>query len=354
MGHRYVAFRIRLTGHALRELAASLKSSAEIILLLAGPGLLGLLACIALPPLYAATLAWPSALAWLLAHAVAMSLPAWLLRKRLLPLDVTRWLHALPIARAVQLKADAAVAAIVLAPLGGAYAISLTIWLVQSPPWLRALPGGLATLASLGISWLCVIAMLGWRARARMPRLRRPRPGPASYRVRSMRPRALLFWHRLFWLPFWRCDSRVGWQQSVLLLPAAGSALAWMAPGTTLPRAALGACTSLMLIVLTERGDHAVREQIALLAPVMAGWPRSLRQLSWWARAFALLPALGVLILLGRHGHWQRGAGLLYLVLAALGALLLVGMPRYTARARVGCVILSIVILTAVGSEIWN
>jgi hypothetical protein len=361
LAHRYVTFRLRLAQHALRQFGASLKSSAEIVLLVFGQVLIGLFAVIALPPMYAASLPFHQSLPLLTAHALVMTIPLWLLRKRVLPQDVVHWLHPLPVPRNTQLAADALVAGMLIGPLALAYAVSSAIWLYHRPEWLqpaRAVPG---VVLSLLLTWACSTAILTRRAHLALPDAgwqRRLAAAPVRYTPHSPGSRVLVLWHRLFWLPFWRAENVVGWQQSVLLLAALGSALGWMMSPPGVLRASLDLCTSAVLVLLTDRGDKAVREQIGVLRPVMAAWPMPARALELLARAFSLVPALLVLaVLFGLGvgpGVWDRTAGPVYLGLACLASLLLVAVPSSNARARVGLVGASIVVLTAVGSEIWN
>jgi hypothetical protein len=107
LAHAYVSLRIRLARHALTQLVASARGSAQIVLPLLGPAIAALVALAALPPLYAVTLPLPKATALLLAHAVAMAAPFWLIRTRVLPHDVFAWLRALPVPPRARLEADA-------------------------------------------------------------------------------------------------------------------------------------------------------------------------------------------------------------------------------------------------------
>jgi hypothetical protein len=97
----------------LLQFAASLTSSLEYILLGFAPVLIGLLAVIALPGLFAATQPWPQALGLLAGQIVLVSAPVWLLRKRLHPAAV-RVEPAAADSGAQPLAADAAVAAIII------------------------------------------------------------------------------------------------------------------------------------------------------------------------------------------------------------------------------------------------
>ena len=361
MVHRYVTFRFRLALHALRQFAASFQSSAEIVLIVFAQVLIGLFALLALPPMYAASLPLSQSIPLLAAHALAMTLPLWLLRKRVLPLEVVRWLHPLPVPRHVALAADALVAGLLAGPLALAYAVSAAIWLYQRPDWLQPAPAITGIVFSLLLTWACSTTALALRRRRSVPSLRWQRAmpsAPSQYLPRALHSRTFLLWHRLFWLPFWRADNVVGVQQTALLLAGLGCALTWMlAPPMVVPRAVLGLGFSALLVLLADRGDKAVREQIGVLHPVMAAWPLDARGLLRWARAFSVAAPLllvALLLVLGStEGAWDRTAGRVYLAVACAAPLLLVAIPRFNPRGRVALVVVSILILTAVGSEIW-
>ncbi|UUZ46560.1 hypothetical protein LP420_21720 [Massilia sp. B-10] len=57
-------------------------------------------------------------------------------------------------------------------------------------------------------------------------------------------------------------------------------------------RGALALATATLMVLLTDRGDKAVREQAALLRPVLAALPLPTGALFALARAVAALPAL--------------------------------------------------------------
>jgi hypothetical protein len=357
--HPYVKFRIRLARHALADFGASFKSSGEIVLLVFGQVLVGLFALIAMPPMAASALPLLQSIPLLFAHGLAMSVPMFLLRGRVLPRDVVRALHPLPIPPRAALAADALVAGMLAGPLALAYVVSGAIWMHQGPDWLqsgRALP---ATVFSFLVTWACSAAILNRRARGPRPSARMRRlPVAARGAAGGGRSTTAYLWHRLFWLPFWRGDNVIGWQQSALLAGALASALAWMMAPAGVTRGVLDLVASASLVLLADRGDKAVREQLGVLRPVMAAWPLRRGVLELWARAFSLAPVVLVLALLlcagSSAGPWHHTAGRVYLALAMLAALLLVAIRRFNPRGRVALVVASIVILTAVGSELWN
>ena len=169
--------------------------------------------------------------------------------------------------------------------------------------------------------------------------------------------RTLVLWRRLYWLPFWRPGSVVGWQQTVLLVAATTSALAWLLLSHGFLRGLLAFVTCTLLMVLTDRGDKAVREQAAMLRPALAAWPMSARGLHALARALSIAPALLVLLVAYAAGSpqdlWSRNAGHAFLIIGCAGQVLLVATPLWNERARVALVVILIVLLTAIGSELW-
>jgi hypothetical protein len=126
------------------------------------------------------------------------------------------------------------------------------------------------------------------------------------------------------------------------------------------PPALWGACAALLTMLLTDRGDKAVAEQIALLRPVAAAWPINPERLYRAAMLFTLLPAAAVLasfalLTLGRAGAgYSRTVAVVWLCAAALAQLAIVALRRLSARGRVGLVLGAILLLTAIGSELWN
>ena len=361
MANSYVAFRIRLARHGLRQFFASLKNSAAILLLVAGHAFIGLLALSAFPAMYAASLAVPQAAALLLAHALVMTIPLVLLRQRILPMDVVRWVHRLPVAPLLQLRADGAVAALMVGPLALLYAVSAGVLLYHGGQWLRPAPALAATLVSLLLTFACSTAALSLRAR----RLRAGTPwrtqgAHEAHRYAPGRPRVrlLMLWHRLFWLPFWRADNAVGRQQCLLLGAAIGSAIPWMQAPPGIARGVLALATCTLMVLLTDRGDKAVYEQSARLRPILAAWPLFPRGLFACARLLAAAPALLVLAVVfaggAPHGLWRHGAGQVFLVLGCAAPLLLVTTPVAKEGFRVALVAVAIMLLTATGSELWK
>ncbi|KQV89879.1 hypothetical protein ASD15_24580 [Massilia sp. Root351] len=397
-------FRLRMARHGLRQFLASLANSLEITLLGFGPVLLGLAAAIALPGMLAVTLRWPAMLAILAAQALFAALPAVLLRQRLHPADAVAWARPLPVPPALGWSADALAAGLIAGPLTGLYAVSASIWLFQWPDWLRPVaPQAIAATAlSLLLGWaLATLALARRRLRPALaaplfPRRARKRhhavtlaaagsagTGPAGagtaapgYAPRPLRPLLPALWHRLFWLPFWRAENRVGVQQCLLLASALGCTAAWLLGpglGLPLPGAAMGGLASAMLILLTDRGDKAVREQAARLRPILAPWPLDAAALLLCARLFTLLPAAAVLAAFAALAFGAPGApaamtaapdaatpaaaagpgsraALVWLATAgtACGAIVALNPGP---RGRVVLVVLSILILTAIGSE---
>lgn len=357
MIHPYTRFRIRLARHAVAQLAARLRSSAEIAVLVLGPATLGLLAFAALPAMLAAAEPLPRALPLLCLHGVAMSLPIVLLRPRIAPADVAAWLHPLPVPPDLLLRASAAVAALLVAPLALAYAASLAIWLRQDPGWMSPLRAVAGTVLSFLLTWACATVLLV--RGAGLPR--RPRRAPidtvAGTRPPAPRGGGFYLWRQLFWLPLWRGDS-AGARQCVLLATALGATALWMMGPQALPRMAGAIATSILLVLLAHEADQALRAQSARVRLLAAGWPVDAAALVRRARAMTLLgvaPAPAILTGIGMAARaWEHTAGHLYLLLAWGAAPLLMLTPPFTARGRMALVAFVIMLLCATGSKLWN
>ncbi|MGK5027075.1 hypothetical protein [Janthinobacterium sp. RB2R34] len=360
--HPYIALRLRLSHHALLQFAASMASSMEIVVFLAGPVLLALLSMIALPGFLAMTLPWPAALGVLCAQALLTCLPAWLLRKRLLPAAVAAWLRQLPLPPRLRWQADMAVAGLLMLPLGIAYFVSASVWLLQSPPWLRpiAAPGIAATVTAWLLAWLLSSCIMALRLRTPRPAQKTRAPTLAAYAYHRPRWPAVFLWRQLFWLPFWRNDNVIGIQQSVLLAGALASMLAWLLRVPLVPAPLLALLASASLIIVTDRGDKAVREQITVLRPSLDAWPLASATVLRLACTASLLPAFAVLLSAAillfciNPAALQQRVTSVYAITACVAVLAIVGLTRLTARTRVALVALSILALSAIGSELWN
>jgi hypothetical protein len=347
VAHPYTAFRIRLARHGLAQFVESIRSLAVMAAILFSQMLLATVALIAFPPMYfASTANW----ALLFAYGVLLALPCYLLRHRLLPADVVLWLRSRPVAPALRLRADLGVAGQLLAPLALANLISACLILFYGAPWLqpaRAIAGAAAALLT---AWAMSALILGVRQRGVEKSLRvRSHDGPAA----PLLPAASLLrqWRLLYWAPFWRMENSIGIQQCLFFGGALAGAVTWMWLDW-LPAIVANIVTSALMVVVTDRGDQAVRAQHALLAPVTAAWPRATVMLTLLARSFSALPALAVLALLFAGGIAATRAGTVYLVLGVIAILLLVAPPTLSVRARPGIVLVSMVALMAAGSEL--
>ncbi|WP_296953224.1 hypothetical protein [uncultured Massilia sp.] len=356
MIHPYIRFRTRLARHAVAQLAARLRGSAEIVVVVLGPAVVGLLAFAALPAMLAASQPLPLALPLLLLHGAAMSLPVALLRPRIVPAGVRAWLQPLPVPARLEWQAGAAVAAVLVLPLALAYLASLAIWSGQHPAWLapRRAPAG--TALSLLLTWACATWLLASAGGPPRPRRAPPRAVPDATWTARPRHGVMYVWRQLFWLPLWRNGSLAGARQAVLLAATGAAFLAWMA--APLPRTAGAIATSVLLVLLAHDADTVLRAQADRVRLLAAGWPLDAGALVRRARALLLLALAAVLSVAGvagaARGAWHGGAGRLWLLLACLAPALLVLTPPLTARGRMALVALCIVVLCAVGSKVWH
>lgn len=360
MPHPYTTFRLRLARHAIAQLAARLRGSAEIVVMVMGPAIVGLLAFAAMPPMLAAAQPLVLALPLLCLHALAMSLPVALLRPQVVPAHVRAWLHPLPLSPTRQLRAGAAVAALLTAPLALAYAASLAIWLYERPDWLAPARAVAGTLLSFLLTWACATWLLV-RAVA-LPAV--PRQAPAAAAGSGSAPHLdigtgwLYRWRQLFWLPLWRNGSLAGPRQAALLAGTLLATVVWMRTPAGVPRAFGAMLASALLVLLVHEADSALRSQLARLQVLTAAWPLDLAALARRARGLLLLGlalVLASVAALGWPAHaWDHTAGHLWLTCAGASAALLVLTPPFSARGRMALVALAIMLLCATGSKLWN
>ena len=97
-----------------------------------------------------------------------------------------------------------------------------------------------------------------------------------------------------------------------------------------------------------------------MLRPSLNAWPLASTALTRLACAASLLPPFAVL-LAGAvllycidPAALQQRVTKVYALTASVALLAIVGLPRLTARGRVVLVVLSILALSAIGSELWN
>jgi hypothetical protein len=358
LANPYLQMRLNLTRHAITALVLSVRSSAEILFLVFAPAIVGLIAFVALPPLYASSRPFPEAALLVLGHTVLTVAPLWLLRIRLLPPDVIAWLHSLPVPLALQIRTDLAVSAVLMLPLSGAYVASSLVWSYNAPAWLRPWPATAAMLSSVAMTWTLAAAIMTLRSRWRPRPLRRTAQRPVSemkYTCAPPRIKAIFWYRRLFWLAFLRNENRLARQQFLLLAAACVSAIVWFHPLFPAMRGLCDLITSGLIIIMTDRADKAVRDQITCLRRITASWPITIHRVEWLARALSALPVLsvsGLLIAQARFmGTVREVPGIFYLAVLASSAALLIAVPTFTPRARVGWIVLSIFLLTAIGSE---
>jgi hypothetical protein len=245
------------------------------------------------------------ALALLLLHGAAMSLPMLLLRPRVVPADVRDWLHPLPIPPALERRACAAVACLLLAPLALAYMASLAIWLYQAPAWLLPARAAAGTVLSFLFTWLCAAWLL---ARAGgPPRAARKPAAVATAAAYIARPRHGWFylWCQLFWLPLWRKGALAGLRQAALLLAACIAFPAWMTGPSFMPRALGAVLASVLLVLLAHEADTQLRSQAGRVRAAAAAWPLDAGKLAWHARALLLLGFGCALLLVAAGGAWH-------------------------------------------------
>ena len=338
-----------------------MRQAVPILIGVAGPifiASLALLAWAGVPPMKAVSLPWPRGLAHWGAQAVVAAWPLWALRRRLLPPDWCVQLRCLPLAGRALWMSDLAVSAAVLAPLGALYALSVGVFAVQRPRWWLAVWP--ASLASLAMCWLtsCTLGAcaLAWQRRA-PPRRARPASHPAAPErllARSPHPIAAVLW----W-PWWRGAMTPGGAEVAAgLAVALALAAAWVVPLVPgVPGAAWALMLTALLVALTERMQRAMEGHLERLGPWLAVLPTARR---WQAvgRLFVCMPmavagvAIAVAVLAARP--WRALPLTAFAIGMAVAPLALTAVPARERETHVGLWAVSVGLLTALGSELWN
>ena len=356
-----IPVRIERTREVLRELLRSLKEALPILAGVAGPlfvASFALLAWAGVPPMLAVTLPWRGGVALWLAQAVVGAWPLWALRGRLLPEPWCVQLRCLPLtARALWLS-DVAVSAVVLAPLGALYLVSVGVFAWQRPHWWTlAMP---LALVSLAASWVtsCAIGAvaLAWQRRGVVVRARRAARARAPEALLASRPGQF---NALLWWPGWRGALAPGFGSLFAgIVVTASLALAWtLGAWPAIPGAAWALMFSVFLIALTERLQRALEAHLAALAPWLAALPIS-SAWRWQARALVCVPMLlGGVIAVGlvlATRPW-RAAPLAAFALGMLATpLAMNAVPSANREGHVALWAVCTGLLTAFGSELWN
>ena len=355
---------------SLLELIHSFGNSVLIFAIALGPALFALVAVISIPLLYIPLMTVSHAVEIFTVQTLILTIPVWILRKRLHPSDIIIWTRALPIPWYIQWLANMAMAFMVLLPIAITYCISVCIWLYQWPDWLQSIwkQGIYIVFISFIGTWIfCSLILICHSSSLslKFPLYKysyffKSSAAPKIFIRRPSKPLLFFLWFRLFWLPFWREENGVGIRQSLLWLMAVCTALLWMWPILLfkIPRPAFAFVFNLMLILLTDRGDKAVTEQINLLRPIMAAWPMRTRYIEFCAKIFTLLPAIVVLLVLllslnFTHEIFSHKVAIIYFEISCLAHIALVSLALRE-RGRVVLVTLSILVLSAIGGELWR
>ena len=356
-----IPVRLERTREVLRELLRSLRQALPILAGVAGPiaiASVALLAWAGVPPMKAVTLPWRSGLALWAAQAVLAAWPLWALRRRLLPPSWCVQLRCLPLTARALWTSDLAVSAVVLAPLGALYALSVGVFALQRPAWwLHAMPGALASLAA---SWIasCGLgaAALAWQRRGpgvRAPRVTRARAPEALLAARPAAFAALLWW------PAWRDALTPGARASIAgVVAATALALVWTQGWwPVVPGAAWALMFSMLAIALTERLQRTMELHLAALAPWLASLPAP-GAWRWWARGLVCAPmvvagaAAVTLVLVSRP--WRAGPLAAFALGLVATPVAMTSVPAANREAHVALWAVCTGLLTAFGSELWN
>lgn len=367
----YFQFRRQVAKFALSEMVRLVKTGAPYVIGILGVALMGLVALLCLPMLYACTQSMRDAMLMIAAQSVIVAAPAWLQSKWVLPVDVVTFFRPLPVAGVNHLKADASVAWMMLQPLAVMYVISMGIWLWQFPDWIHAiwLAGIFATIASFATTWLLVILRLQLRWH-RWQQLFGKKPcincniSPTSRFFRQfITSPHLLLCHDVLWLPLWRKDSGIiGRRQILLLISTLIAVCLWINPfiaqGST--RVWLSIIASTLLITMTSLANTALLRNLTLFSQALASLPFSMHQLKRAAKLLAMMPAMLVIsvffiaVLQIESIKISLKMASIYTALSIIFVIAISGFTQPNTTVRVATVILSSMMLSVIGSELWQ
>lgn len=307
-----------------------------------------------LPLFRAAAQPWWQGLATSLAHGLVGAGVAWALRPVLWPRSWREQEAALPIAARVRLASDLVVTALGLLPLWAVHAAGSAVWLARAPVWLDGKH-------ALALAWVLASAALSLalgtaavQALRRPDRIWRRMRTDAATRGSGLHTRKVFA--TLLWWPLLRGPAaRAG-----RLMPAAALALMLLAAAPlqwghgSWWLAGFG----LAGLAATARLHALLRLDLAPLHAACVQLPIPPRRLSLGRRLLALLPAVAGLLAL--PWVWRLGAAPLrpglagfYLAAALAGHGWLVATDPERAEEQVGRWLFTLVLLTAIASEVY-
>jgi len=349
----YIRLRFYLANFAIKNFINSFKSSSEILILVFGPGLLGLLACVALPTIYASTQPPLLALVIIGLYAFVLSVPVLILKKRMLPRDVNIWLRGFPISTKMELQASLIISLIFLLPLIVVFAISFAIWSYQAPKWFSLLAALGSTILSLSICFtICVTSLfLLCRSNITVTCSIRARPQPyCGKRARLLR--SLTLFHHIFLLRSWRQPNRTAFYLGTILSLTLTSSLLWIFIKINPAELLCGIATSTLFLIMIDRADKYLRECSAVMTSTIKAWPINFSQIILLAQLFLFLTgAIIIFLIVFGKGVVLTRSGEFYLFTAFLCQLLLIFPKHISPRSRVGLIVLGICLLSSAGSE---
>jgi hypothetical protein len=315
---------------------------------------------------------WLTALATL-AHAGVGGLIVLAWRPLLWPAGWLETERALPMAPRARWRSDLQVVALALLPLFALYVAGALTWSLQAPAWLNGmrwqawgqLLASMGTSVALGMTAvqrlrrpqrLARSAGKGMGAHALPEQARLHRPAQATAGLAPLRRvpawRALIVW------PVWQGPARrVGHMLvgSTLALWALEGVLAFAAPAWA-PWWLAG--WGLLLMAAGGRLHSLIHSDLQPLHAACAPLPLAPRTLAHWRLALALLPTglglAGMVLAWGLAPAQVRPAvARLYGCALASSQLWLLRRPSVQAQAQVSRWLLTLVVLTAIASEVF-
>jgi len=160
-------------------------------------------------------------------------------------------------------------------------------------------------------------------------------------------------------LYFWRNQAGVFIVQTLLLLAGAAMLCLWQLPVSAFLRFVFCIASSSLLLLQSEQAIKLVQEHALTIQDYLRALPVDRAKLERIAKFFCIVPAclllIGFAILLNRQTDaLYKSVAYWYFAIQLTGQFLLVLLGHFPRAVRVRVLMLCMVLLSAIGSELWK
>lgn len=361
----WIGLRGELSRRALLDVGTSALNSAPIIVGVMGPLFLGVVAMLAAPLLYAATLPLPDGFALFAAHTSIAAIPFFMMRQRVLPDSVVAWAAGLPVQLRHRIIGDAWATTILVAPLFGTYLVSSLVWFWQWPPWLR--PVWIAAIGAILVStiatWLIGMSMLSMRSRPDRATRRETvsvtpqATGMAWNETAEQWSRDLVVAHYLLLKPQWRRKTfvwRVGHPSLIVFAGACMMGIPLFKHDAYAWQSALAPLAATLYVGVILWRDALMQENLTHLRREVSGWPVSFGHLNVVSRTWAVMPTTFLSLFPLAAVYWNSSphdvrVPLWYAVIGLVGSPTMLAITKAWSRNRWAAAVVLVVALAICG-----